>query len=204
MRVAAVVLAAGAGARFGGGKLLAPLGGRPVLQHVLDALAAADLRQAVVVLGADGAAIEAAIAWRRERRIANPRPEDGLASSLRIGVREAAGLDPAPDALLVVLGDQPLIRPGVIRGLLEAGAEGTSAHGLGADRPVVVPRYAEDPGRNPVLLRRAAWRLVEEAAGDRGLGPLLDAHPELVREVRVVGANPDVDTPDQLAALERR
>ena len=70
--VTAVVLAAGAGSRFGGGKLLAPLEGRPVLQHVLDTLAAAGLASVVVVLGEDAAAMETALHWRTERRVLNP------------------------------------------------------------------------------------------------------------------------------------
>ena len=73
-----LVLAAGAGSRFGGGKLLAPIGGRPVLQHVLDALATAGVGEVVVVLGRDAEAVEAAIAWRGERRVVNPEPERGL------------------------------------------------------------------------------------------------------------------------------
>ena len=50
-------------------------------------------------------------------------------------------------------------------------------------RPVAVPTYDDERGRNPVLLRRAAFGLVAEAAGDRGLGPVLAAHPEMVAEV---------------------
>lgn len=204
IRVAAVVLAAGAGSRFGGGKLLAPLDGRPVLQHVLDAIAAAGIRDVVVVLGADAAALEGAIAWRRERRIVNDRPDDGLGSSLRLGVEAVATASPPADAVLVALGDQPRVRPAVIGSLLAAADEVGRTARPGTGRSVVAPRYADDPGRNPVLVRREAWHLFEEVAGDRGLGPLLERRPELVREVRVAGENPDVDTPDQLRALERR
>jgi len=83
--VTAIVLAAGSGSRFGGGKLLATFGGRPVLQHTLDAIAGAPVDDVVVVLGAEAPAIEAAIDWRTERRVVNPAPEDGLSSSLRVG-----------------------------------------------------------------------------------------------------------------------
>ena len=96
--VAAVVLAAGAGSRFGGGKLLASLEGRPVLQHVLDRVADAGLGDVVVVLGDDAAAIEQAIDWRRERRVRNPDPGRGLSSSVRIGIDALGeGVDAAPD-----------------------------------------------------------------------------------------------------------
>jgi CTP:molybdopterin cytidylyltransferase MocA/SAM-dependent methyltransferase len=183
-----VVLAAGAGSRFGGGKLLASIGGRPVLQHVLDALATAGLGEVVVVLGRDADAVEAAIEWRNERRVVNLDPERGLASSLHVGF-ETAGAGAA--AVLVALGDQPLISAEVIRSLLEA----TSKRG----RPIVVPVYEDERGRNPVLLHRPAFGLAAEATGDRGLGPVLAAHPELVVEVQVAGTNPDVDTPADLA-----
>ena len=68
-----LVLAAGAGSRFGGGKLLARIGGRPVLQHVLDALAEAGVGESVVVLGHDAERIEAEIDWGGARRVVNPR-----------------------------------------------------------------------------------------------------------------------------------
>ena len=115
-----LVLAAGSGSRFGGGKLLASVAGRPVLQHVLDALAEAGVDDVVVVLGDDAAAHEAAIAWRAERRVVNPEPRRGLASSLQVGF-EAVGA--GHDSVLVALGDQPLISPSAIRSLLDAPGE---------------------------------------------------------------------------------
>jgi len=189
-RVSAIVLAAGAGTRFGGGKLLASLGGRPILQHVLDTLAVVGLAEVVVVLGHDRDAVEAAVAWRSERRVTNPDPERGLASSLRVGM-DAIG--PAVSAVLVVLGDQPLLFVDTIRALLAVPDDPA--------RPVVAPRYDDDRGRNPILLRQAGFELIVEAAGDRGLGPVLAAHPERVMEVTVSGANPDVDTREDLAGL---
>ena len=188
----ALVLAAGAGSRFGGGKLLASIDGRPVLQHVLDTLADAGLADVVVVLGNDAGAVESAMTWRDERRVINPAPDRGLSSSLQVGF---GAVGPDAGSVLVALGDQPLVGADVIRSLLDAPQQD--------GRPIVVPAYADDGGRNPVLLYRPAFSLVAEAAGDRGLGPVLAAHPELVTEVAVAGTNPDVDTPADLArALE--
>ena len=191
MRVMGLVLAAGAATRFGSPKQLAQLDARPLLQHPLDALAAAGIDDVVVVLGAEAAAIEAAIAWRGERRRINERPQDGLASSLRVGL-EAAAQDPGVDAVLVVLGDQPGLRPEVIGAVIGA-AQATK-------RPIVRPRYERDGAPNPVLMRRSAWSLAAGIEGDRGLGPLLAANRELVHEVAVAGSIPDVDTPADLAA----
>lgn len=193
MKVVAVVLAAGASTRFGSPKLLAPLDGRPLLQHPLDAVAAAGIGDVVVVLGDESASIEQAVAWRGERRAINPRPQDGLSSSLRVGL-DAAAMDPEVDAVLVVLGDQPSLRPEVVQAVL-ATAEGDPG------TPIVRPRYRLDMAPNPVLVRRSAWALAAGLEGDRGLGPLLASRPELVIEVAVPGANPDIDTPRELAAI---
>lgn len=187
-RTVAIVLAAGAGSRFGGGKLLASIHGKSILQHVLDRIAEAGVGEAVVVLGRDADAVEAATGWRTETRVRNPDPGLGLATSLRLGLD---AVDPEVDAALILLGDQPFVAPDTIRALLEAPADRA--------RPFVVPVYADDRGRNPVLVRRPGFELAGEASGDRGLGPVLAAHPDLVVEVPVRGGNPDIDTPDDLA-----
>lgn len=140
MKVTAVVLAAGASSRFGSPKLLASLADRPVLQHVLDAVAATGLDDTVVVLGDGHSAVEGAIAWRDERRVVNPRPGDGLSSSLRVGL-DAAADDPATEAVIVLLGDQPAIRPEVIRAVVEAAG--------GARRPSCEPATPPTAPRTP-------------------------------------------------------
>lgn len=195
MTIVVVVLAAGAGSRFGSQKLLAPLHGRPVLQHTLDAVTGAGLDDVVVVLGDDAAAIKAAIEWRGERLVVNTRPGDGLASSLRVGLDETAA-DPAVDAVLVVLGDQPSLRPDVLRAVIATAETST--------RPIVRARYASDDAPNPVLLLRAAWALAAGLSGDRGVGVLIAERPDLVAAVDVDGSNPDIDTPADLAAAEGR
>jgi molybdenum cofactor cytidylyltransferase len=189
-RVAALVLAAGSGSRFGSGKLLASLKGTPLLQHVLDRVAEAGVGEVVVVLGRDADAVEDAIAWRGETRVRNPDPDRGLASSLRIGM---AAMATGVEAGLILLGDQPLVTASTIRALMDAPADPT--------RPIVVPVYSHDAGRNPVLLRRSAFSLTDEATGDRGLGPVIAAHADLVREIAIAGDNPDVDTVADLAAI---
>jgi len=192
VRATAVVLAAGASSRFGAQKLLADLAGLPVLQHVLDAAASAGLGNVVVVLGDAAPDVEAAIAWRGERRVVNPRPGDGLSSSLRIGLAAAAE-DHGAEAAIVLLGDQPAVRAAAIEAVLAAA--GTT------DRPFVRARYARDGAPNPVVVRRDAWPEAMAMTGDRGLGPLLAARPERVHAVDVDGANPDVDTPADLERL---
>jgi CTP:molybdopterin cytidylyltransferase MocA len=65
-----------------------------------------------------------------------------------------------------------------------------------------MPRYREGGGPNPLLIHRSAWSLAREARADRGLGPVLRGHPELLVRVDVEGSNPDIDTPEDLEAIE--
>jgi molybdenum cofactor cytidylyltransferase len=193
MRIGAVILAAGAASRFGGGKLRAELEGRPVVRHVVDAAVAAGLDPIVIVVppsdGLEGLELAPA------RPVTNPNPEEGLSGSVRLGLRALeADARSTPDAALILPGDQPRVRPEVIRALI-ADAEAASEPGF------VISRYADDRAPNPVLACRRVWRLADELAGDHGFGPLLTAHPELVRRVPVPGANPDVDTREDLERL---
>jgi CTP:molybdopterin cytidylyltransferase MocA len=192
VRVAAVVLAAGAASRFGSPKALARLEDRPILEHVLDAVREAGIEQIVVVLGTAADEIEEGIRWLDERLVRNPDPRF-LSSSLQVGVDAAAALEPPPRAVVIVLGDQPRTRPEVIRALVVAARA--------SEEPVVVPRYTDGGGTNPVLLKADAFELVDEATGDRGLGPVLEANADLVLEVPVPGSNPDIDTPEDLQRL---
>ena len=180
-----VVLAAGAGRRFGGDKLAATLEGRPILVHVVDAARVAGLDPVIVVV-APGTRIETPGATQ----VINPRPELGLSSSLRRGL---GTVPPDVPLAVVLLGDQPLVSPDVIRAVAAAAA---ASPGYAA-----VPRYADGSGPNPVALGRPLFSLAEEAHGDRGLGPLLAERPWLVVEVPVDATNPDVDTPSDLERL---
>ena len=191
MRVAAVVLAAGAATRFGGRKLIAPLDGRPIVIHVIDAAREAGLEPIVVVVPPDGGLD--GVDMGSVRPVVNPNPAEGLSSSVRLGLRSLQD-DADVDAAVILPGDQPRVRSAVIRALIVAAAEPPYT-------PFVVPSYAGDGAPNPILARRSIWRLADELAGDRGFGPLLAAHDELVRHVPVDGSNPDVDTPADLRRL---
>jgi CTP:molybdopterin cytidylyltransferase MocA len=198
--VYALVLAAGRGRRFGGDKLAAPFRGATIIGHVAGTLAHAMSAR----LLAGGVAVvpvrATALTWRLDTAglevVENPDAGTGLASSLRIGLAALAQPErsPAAAAALVVLADQPLLRLPVIEALISAweAAPGTYR-----------PRYADQPAEpgHPVLLDRADWALADALHGDQGLGALLTGHPG-IRLVEVAGANPDVDTPEDLRLLE--
>jgi molybdenum cofactor cytidylyltransferase len=186
---AGLILAAGASTRFGGDKLAAPLRGRPILQHVLDAAAEAGLRPVVLVTARQRTDVQ----LHGARPVVNPYPARGLSSSLALGLAALAEEDSVERAV-VLLGDQPLVSVQAIRQLVAVPAD--------AQRPLVVPRYEDGQPGNPVRLDRSAWPMAAALQGDRGMSQLFAARADLVRHVDVAGFNPDVDTPADLAALE--
>src|SRR5437763_11644212 len=113
---AALVLAAGLGTRFGGRKLLAPIHGKPMLQHVLDLAFAVEMTPVVVVLGADADELEAACSWRGELRLRNAAPAGGLAGSVKLGVR--ALLRSHADRVAMLMGDQTFLYADLLRVVL--------------------------------------------------------------------------------------
>jgi molybdenum cofactor cytidylyltransferase len=181
-RVAAVILAAGGSTRFGSPKQLATVGDRTMLERVVDVARAAGLAPIVVVLPGVVSAPDDVLA------VVNDRSREGLSRSLRLGI---AALDSDVAAAVILLGDQPTVPPAWVAAL--------RLQSLG-ERPVVVMR-AEGRIGPPVLLRREAFGLVEEATGDEGLGPTLGRHPELVAHIDVAEHAPDVDTPEDLERL---
>lgn len=197
LRLGVVILAAGAGRRFGGGKLLALLDDRPLVQHVVDAVCDWGPAAVVAVLGHEADIAERIVDWGPAVLVRNADPDRGLASSLVLGIGTAATIDPPLDGAFIALGDQPRVRTATFIALARSAAADGQAH------PIVVPRYADEPAgvANPALLLRPAWPLVAGLTGDRGMGPVIAGHPELVLRVPVPGANPDVDTPDDLRRL---
>lgn len=204
MNLYALFLAAGEGRRFGGGKLLRPHRGRPLVAYALDTLVEARTRGLIVggiaVIPDRNTALRQ-LARDRGLRVANNRdPGLGLSHSLQLGLEsmELFALDPAPDAALILLGDQPRVPIAAIEKVVEAWRGGAG--------PVIRPVYAGAEGEpgHPVIITREGWNLVEMLSGDTGLGPLLTARPELVTTVAVEGMNPDIDTPEDLARLDER
>lgn len=195
MKVAALLLAAGRGTRFGGDKLQASLRGTPLVGHVVatidSAIRAGTLSHGVAVVAAGDDAIRQLVVNCGFEAASNDDPAGGISGSIRCGL-EALLPDPSIGAALIVLGDQPLLRLEVVIALVDRWHQmGKSAR----------PRYAETPEQpgHPVLLDRSLWNLAENLSGDRGLGGILPSQG--VEIVEVDGRNPDVDTTEDLADL---
>jgi molybdenum cofactor cytidylyltransferase len=180
--IAGLILAAGAGTRFGDQpKQLADLNG-PLLEYAIRAqCAVAALDRVVVVLGSHADEVLAGVELDRAEPVICPNWDDGQAASLRAGLEALSDAD----KVVVTLGDAPLITAEVIaRVAAEPG--GTRA------------TYAGRPG-HPAVLDRSQIRAISSLAGDRGARDLLRGGS--TTECGELCSGRDVDTPDDLEAI---
>lgn len=191
MTLAGLVLAAGAGSRFGRPKALVSFGGEPLVVRTARILSSAGCAPVVVVLGAG--AEEVIDDVDLSQVIVNPDWAQGMGSSLRCGL---VALPSNVNAVVVALVDQPLVGKDAVRRLGAAWREGAVA---------AVATYGGQP-RNPVLLAQTVWPdVIKSLTGDMGAGPWLRAHPERVTLVDCDGTGSpyDIDTPDDLLAATK-
>ena len=186
----AVVLAAGSGARFGGGKLLAPFGSGVLLDAALAAAFAAPVRSVTVVTGADAEAVAAATrAFDPRARIVHAAAHaEGMGASLRTGI---ASLPPDTAAAFVFLGDMPRVPHGVLTPMAAALANGALA---------VAPTFQGRRG-NPVLLRRDLFPALLALKGDEGARRILQGLGERLAFVEAPDAGVLFDV-DERADLD--
>ncbi|MDF1551996.1 MAG: nucleotidyltransferase family protein [Deferrisomatales bacterium] len=191
---AGVLLAAGASRRMGtGSKLLALVGGAPVVRHGAENLLAAGLAPLVVVLGAAEEGVREALSGLEVRCVRNPDHGRGMASSIVAGV---GSLGPEVDTLVLGLGDMPGVRPATVLHLLRAFRDSRCN--------IAVPVYHGVRG-HPVVFGLGAHRAgLLRLRGDAGARSMLAAHAADVLSVPVTdpGVRIDVDTPADLAALQ--
>jgi len=188
--ITGVVLAAGEGRRFGGTKQLAPIDGKPLAQHAIDALAGAGVEELLVVTGHDADTVEQALVIPDEGRfVRNPAYRDGQATSLAAAFHEVAD---DSEATVVLMADQPGITADDVVAMIER---------FRATRKQMVRlRFADGPG--PALLSREIYAEAGHLHGDVGARVLMASHPEWIEEVEIgrdaprdIDLQTDLDSP---------
>ena len=196
--VAAIILAAGGSTRMGRPKQLIEFQNVPLVVHALRIALASGVQQVLIVTGAQGDAVAAAIAgWteeadrRRVQIVHNQAWATGQASSLRVALAE---LDAAIQAALFLPVDQPLVQPELLRRLIRAWQQGER----------IAAPFADGQMRGaPALFDRSLWSELSALSGDVGGRPLLQRYAQEVIGVPVAGEQlRDVDRPQDLVALQ--
>jgi molybdenum cofactor cytidylyltransferase len=196
--IAAIILAAGSSSRMGAGrhKLFLPLGDRPVLVHVLEAVLAAQVRPIVLVLGHQVGQAQALLSPYLHipdlQIVENPVYQQGMSTSLRAGLQALTGCNETTEqkhigGAIILLGDQPLITPSIIDDLV-------ATWHMGGKR-IVAPLYNGKRG-NPVLFSADLFPELATVTGDEGGRRVIERHREEIAPVEVEDAQAsfDVDT----------
>ena len=190
--VGCVVLAAGASARFGGNKLLAPFRGEPLIRRALAAVPAPMLAAAAVVTRFDEIKTLAEAAgflcvW-------NPCPALGQSHSVRLGVEALTGACPGLAGILFLPADQPLLRRESVEALLARFWEEPEA---------ILAASSGGVRGSPCLFPAWAFSELLALTGDTGGGAVIRRHPEALRLMELPAPElRDADTPGALRALE--
>jgi molybdenum cofactor cytidylyltransferase len=193
--VAALVLAAGRGTRFGEEpKLLASFRGTSLVRWVAQAALGSCAAPVIVVTGHRAEEIEAALADLAVAFARNPAYAEGLSTSLKAGFR---ALPERSEAAVVLLGDMPLVGSAVVDRLVNAWRA--------SGRPSALVPMSKGRRSNPVVLSRALAPEIMALEGDVGAGPLLRRRGDVTEyPLDDPALRQDVDTPDALAGLGAR
>lgn len=148
--------------------------------------------EVIVVVGHEGAAVQAALDGLDVRVVENREWEEGIGSSLRAGISAAAV---NAEAAMIVLGDQPGVEARVIASLMNAHAEGR--------RAIVVPSFRGERG-HPVIFAASVFPELMAVRGDRGARNVIASDRSRVTVVDFDARPPlDVDTEDELRLMAR-
>jgi molybdenum cofactor cytidylyltransferase len=187
------VLAAGVGSRMGRPKQLLMLHGETLVHRAARTAIEAGLDDVVVVIGQAADEVERALSFLPVRIVRNTRYLEGMSTSLRSGLE---GLGRDWRAVVVMLGDQPLLSPEIVRSIAAAYVSSAA--------PLVVPVFAGRRG-NPVLFDRSLLPELLAVEGDAGARDVVWRHALEAVEVPFEDAQAqfDLDTPDDYEAARR-
>jgi len=188
----AIVLAAGASTRFGSPKQLVRIDGRPLVHAIVSRAVDVAGHAVTVVLGSHAAEIGPLLRHTPATVVINREWTEGIASSIRAGIGNVPGTS---DGALVMLADQPSVTATDLRRLVGAWRRQTdyiaaAQYGTSCGVPAVFPRWA--------------FRELAELRGDRGAQALLHRFVDRVVRVPMAAAGIDIDTPEDLLAVETR
>jgi len=192
--IAAIVLAAGQAVRFGRCKQLIRLGDKMLLEHVLANVNASTVNDTIVVLGAHAEEIRRRVKFADERIVLNPDYAEGMSTSIHAGLR---ALEPATDAAMIVLADQPFVTPQTLNLLVDVYRDRKSA--------AVIPTYRGKRG-HPVIVDKSLFAEMLALRGDAGFRTIFAKHPDDVVTVAVedAGIVTDIDTREDFDDLAPR
>lgn len=190
-----MLLAAGSSSRLGSPKQLLPLKNTTLLQHSLDVAIDSGIRPIVVILGSGAEGIERKIVARTATVVINEGWQEGMASSLRCGLKVLLAQYPTLDALILMVCDQPFITPEILKNLVNAHAE--------SGKPIITCSYGNTFGP-PTLFSKKHFEELMLLKGDTGARSIINRHLQEVEVIPFADGNLDIDTESDYKIMQQK
>ena len=194
MKITVLLLAAGNSSRMGYPKQLLTWGGGTLIEHAADIALSSEAGRLIAVLGAKEKEVRSALGDRKIEIAVNTQWKEGLGSSIRTGMEFMLSGEQLPDAVLIMLADQPFIDPAYLNKLI--------AHFISGDGEIICTDYGRKKG-TPAIFHRKYFSALAHLRGEKGAGHLIAAHPTSVFSLAGGRRTADLDTPEDLIRLKK-
>lgn len=191
-KIGVLLLAAGQSSRLGQPKQLLVHNGKTLLQHSLEVAYASTAVPIILVLGSNADLIQNKIYSDDVTVVVNTEWEEGMASSIRCGIKAFIELSPSAEGLILMVCDQPFISSAVLNDLV-------AAH-YNSGKPIVTSGYADIVGP-PTLFHKSIFPELLQLKGDVGARSILDKHRDEVAVISFPQGQLDIDTEEDFHKL---
>ena len=190
--ISAIVLGSGASNRFGrADKLLAPLGGKPLAQHIGECIAGVDVKNRYLVAPSESADLHRLYENLGFQVVVNPQPDLGQGSTIAVGVK--AAMSERPSGIMVCLADMPFITAKILSDLATVIAASNAA----------ICETAEGRVSPPALFSKDVAYKLESLSGDVGARDLIKTLKSVARLETDPTILQDIDTPEDFAKARK-
>jgi molybdenum cofactor cytidylyltransferase len=187
-----VILAAGSSSRLGEPKQLVKHDGKNLLQTTIDAAVNSDAAPVIVVLGANAEQVSGEINKSNVHIAINSDWEEGMASSVRIGLNELLFISPSIEAVILMVCDQPYISTDLVNQLINEQKK--------TGKPIVTCNYGASTGP-PALFDRSLFIELMQLKGDIGARKIIRHHSNEIATISFAKGKIDIDTKEDYNAL---
>ncbi|MEI6945616.1 nucleotidyltransferase family protein [Paraflavisolibacter sp. H34] len=190
-----VLLAAGRSSRLGRPKQLLPYKGKSLLRHSLQVACATSAQTVVVVVGAAAAAVQQEGEGSRAQVVVNEAWQEGMAASIRQGIRELLRIQPGAEGVILMVCDQPFVTTALLHDILKTHQQ--------TGQLMVASGYGNTAGP-PVFFHQTLFSELLQLQGDTGARSLIRQHARDVEVVAFPEGHLDIDTEEDYQKLKGR
>lgn len=187
MNIVSLILAAGSSSRMGEAKQLLPWSQNTLLGNAIDTANSADIDKVFVVLGAEAQRIQEKLVSRNYEVILNKDWKQGLGSSISTGISGIINSEAIPNAILIMLADQPFIDKAYINTLIE--------YYRANKGKIIATQYGSKLGV-PAIFDQSFFLALQELKGDEGASKLISKNKNSCYSVDPGKKATDLDTPE--------